>query len=159
MGPASTKPEQLQVMYSVANEVYSKTDLEKRSSCDDWKNYQWGFSFLLLFIFMVISTVWVIGMYSMWTDTYWNSRLDRSPRVMGFFRGVMDASNAMRKDMGEDPTAEASEAEIKAMVARSGNGGQISLEGLDQQRLPLNRSAELYQWAKEVPSLNGWTYP
>lgn len=146
-------------MYSVADDVYSKTDLEKRSSCDDWKTYQWGFSFLQLFIFMVITAFWAIGMYGMWMDTYWNSRLDRSPRVMGFFRGVMDASNAMRKDMGEDPTAEASESEIKAMVARGGNGGQMSLEGLDLQRLPLNRRAELYQRGKEIPSLNGWTGP
>lgn len=95
----------------------------------------------------------------MWMDTYWNSRLDRSHRAMGFFRGIMDASNAMRKDMREDPTAEASESEIKAMVAQCGNGGQISLEALDQQRLPLSRRAEFFQWRKDILFLNGWTSP
>jgi hypothetical protein len=146
-------------MYSINNDLYSEAGLTERSSCDNWNSYQWGFSFLLLLIFTVISTIWTIGMYSMWMDAYWNSRLDRSHRAMGFFRGVMDASHAMRKDMGEDPTAEASESEIKAMVARGRNGGQVSFEALDQHRLPLSRRAEFRQWRKAIPSLNGWTYP
>lgn len=146
----------LPIMYSVNGTAYEQQDiLDHRASCVSLPNYQWGFSFLLLFLFLIVSIVWTIGMCVMYQDAYWNSRLDRGPRNLGLFRGVADVNKALEMD-GVAPSELASEKEIRRLLDK--REGEITFANLDTTGMT-TRAAELRAWAKDTPSLCGWLEP
>ena len=154
-GPESNGAD-LPIMYSVAGKAYELQDiLHSRASCVNQSDYQWGFSFLLLFLFLIVSIVWTLGMCVMYQDAYWNSRLDRVPRNLGLFRGVADVSKALEMD-GVAPSDLASEKEIRRLLNK--REGEITFANLDTTGMS-TRVADLRAWAKETPSLSKWLEP
>ena len=146
----------LPVMYSVAGKAYELQDiLHHRASCVNQSDYQWGFSFLLLFLFLIVTIVWTLGMCVMYQDAYWNSRLDRIPRNLGLFRGVADVNKALKID-GIAPSDLASENQIRLLLNE--REGAITFANLDTTGM-LSRLAELRAWAKDTPSLSEWLEP
>ena len=144
------------IMYSVDGKAYELQDiLHHRGSCVNSSDYQWGFSFLLLFLFLIVTIVWTLGMCVMYQDAYWNSRLDRIPRNLGLFRGVADVNKALKMD-GVAPSDLASEKEIRQLLNE--REGEITFTNLDTTGLS-TRVAELRAWAKETQSLSKWLEP
>jgi hypothetical protein len=67
-------------------------------------SYKWGFSFLALWIFMLVSAVWTIGIYAPWLDAYLHSRLDRQPaskRVTGSYKVALSLAKAINQNFHE----------------------------------------------------------
>jgi len=96
--------------------------------------YQWGFSFTLTFIFLILNTVWSIGMYAMWMDAHENSRVDRSGRETGgMFRSVVDLATAIQRNLGK-AADQCSNSELEKRLKRSHGGLDIPLDELPQSR-------------------------
>lgn len=66
----------------------------------------------------------------MWMDAFWNSRLDRAKRSMGFLRGAMDYAVATRRDVISDPPSDhwealLSDSELQKLIQGGHNEGRI----------------------------------
>ena len=141
-------------IYSYNNQTYNYTYLQTAGVCNQETTYKWGFSFLLLFTFCVIQTIWCFGQYVLWMDAHMSSRFVRAGRDMGTHRAALDFSKAMRKDMGEEATEILGDAELRRRVRRKLNGGVIQMDMLDPGTLPLSRSEDFRVWR----TANGFTW-
>lgn len=141
---------------SNVNETYNLSYIQDNGSCQPSKTYKWGFSFLLLFIVVLSSSIWAIGTYTLWLDAYYNSRIDYTKRSMSMQRAVLEISTAMKKDMGEDATENISDQELKQMLQRGLHGNKIGYDMLDK-RLPVTRGAEMKLWWRDF-DLIAWAH-
>lgn len=64
-----------------------------RGICTSGLYYQWGFSFLLLFIVAVLNLIFAAMLYGLWIDA----------RRNGNVRGAMEVVEARRSAQGNDP--------------------------------------------------------
>ena len=106
-------------------------------------SYKWGFSFLVLFSFIVMFLVWCVGMYVLWLDAFLHSRFDRIGRSMGLQRAILDLAYCMHKDVDETGRDMLSNGELQSRIRRDLKGGSITYDMLDPKLLPLSRWAEL----------------
>lgn len=97
-----------------------------------------GFSWLLLFIALLFTMVWAIGMYAMWLDAYFNSRLDRENRHMGMYRAVLDLAESLQGDLGnQGSTRPLSDGQLRKKV----KGGKIAYTAdVDSYSTPTRRT-------------------
>jgi hypothetical protein len=89
-------------LYMHDNTTYTSDDMQ--TICQPDKTYQWGFSFLALLAFCVTTMVHAIIMYSLLLRTYLYSRKHRAGQSLGRFRAVMDFTDALKAQVGEDCT-------------------------------------------------------
>lgn len=141
------------ILYALGNKTYDATYIQANGSCEPRPTYRWGFSFLLLFVTVLLTTIWTIGMYIMWLDAYLYSRFDRAHRDMGTHRAALDFAAAMRKDIGEDTTEDLSNSELKKRVKKGLNGWRVGYDMMDGEKVPLSRAQELGMfWGR-----HGWS--
>ena len=141
------------------NTTYTYADIQANGQCVQASppGYSWGFSFILLFVTALLTTIWSIGMYIMWLDAHLHSRYNRAGRRMGPFRAALDLAKALHKDMGEDAAEHLSNSEIKDLLKRGMNGHVIGYELLDlpgsgEKELPLTRWETFKIWHR----FHGW---
>lgn len=79
--------------------------------------YQWGFNYEWVVIVVSVNAVWLLGMWALWVDADYNSRLCREGRHMGIYRGILDISEAMTEGLGTNLSAY-SEKELVTAVRR-----------------------------------------
>lgn len=77
------------------NTIFDTNYVDENGLCSQAKNYQWGFSGLLLFFAIILTTIWAIGMWLMAIDVHLHSRLDRHERRLGGLRVALDVSRAL----------------------------------------------------------------
>lgn len=105
--------------------------------------YKWGFSFLALFIVILLFILWCLGTYIVWLDAHLHSRLDRAGRAMGIQRAVLDLASCMQKDIAGDGSEMLSNTKLQSKIRKELGGGRITYETLDNTHVPLSRAAEL----------------
>jgi hypothetical protein len=131
-------------------EVYNLSYVLAEGQCLPLMTHNWGFSFLGLFIVMVFTAVWSIGMYIMWLDAYLNSRFSRVNRDLGMYRAAWDFAEAMRRDMGDGSVREAmSNGEMKEKVRQAMNGNRVRYQ-MNDSDVPISRLDELRIWWRGV---------
>ncbi|KAF2140405.1 uncharacterized protein K452DRAFT_360019 [Aplosporella prunicola CBS 121167] len=91
--------------YAFENKTYSGKVLEEKGFCkpDDAqdKMYQWGFSYLLLLIMVLLTYAWTAIILMLRWDTKRHSRLAKSKRGLGTYRAILDISRAMQVQLGD----------------------------------------------------------
>lgn len=101
-------------------QLLTRSYVLENGSCKPSETYQWGFSYIFLFMISIFNFVWSCIMVGIWMDTCRNSRVYRSGRRPGLLRSIIDISGAMKEEIGEDyETLE--EDEIRKML-REGRG-------------------------------------
>ncbi|KAI4650868.1 hypothetical protein J4E93_003225 [Alternaria ventricosa] len=85
-----------------ANHSYTGYYLLDHGSCKPSETYQWGFSYIFLFMVSIFNFVWVCIMVGMWLDTRRGSMMYRSGRRPGLLRSIMDYSAAIREELGNE---------------------------------------------------------
>ncbi|KAG9236722.1 hypothetical protein BJ875DRAFT_455776 [Amylocarpus encephaloides] len=74
--------------------------------CDTKNNlYQWGFSYEWIFVTVIANSVWVFGMWVMWFECDVNSELCKKGRRLGRWRAILDLSEAMTEELGDNMAA------------------------------------------------------
>ncbi|KAF2123093.1 hypothetical protein BDV96DRAFT_510824 [Lophiotrema nucula] len=82
-------------------DVYLSDYILKHGSCKPSETYQWGFSYIFLFMISIFNFVWGCIMVGMWLDTSTSSRMYKSGRRPGLLRSIMDICEAIREEIGE----------------------------------------------------------
>lgn len=135
--------------------LYNQTEYNKQGSCQQQGDvrYRWGFSFLLLYVFVIIFLVWIIGMYGLYLDAYLHSRLDVVQRHMGLERAVLDLSATMRKRVDNQDLDLEGNSKLKSLVKGHMTYRELPLESLPPPRwIKLREEWENFRfwpWAKE----------
>lgn len=80
--------------------------------CVPGTQYTWGFSPGYLWITATISSIWVLGMFALWSDSLHNGILWRSGRALGDYRNILDIAQVLHERLGPDTCAH-SNAEIE----------------------------------------------
>ena len=127
------------------NRTYDLTYLVEHGVCSPEKTYQWGFSGLLLFFAIVLTTIWAIGMWAMWLDAYYQSNLDLYGRQLGVFRAALDLAQILQGSLGENDDIDGlSDQAIRRRIKSVRT--TISYANITTRRTTSNRSAEFGKW-------------
>lgn len=148
-------PDNVAFTISNSNDKYDINYIKANGVCQQLSTYQWGFSFLLLFVFMLFTAVWALGTYVLWRDAYLNSRLDRASRDMGTLRAVLDYAATIKKDLGTASADDIGDRQLKAQIGSDRKRYMIGYEALGQMDLPLSRSAEIKIW-RQAFNVRAW---
>jgi hypothetical protein len=159
------------------NRTYDIPYIKANGLCQQQNTYRWGFSFLLLFIALLLSTLWALGLWAMWLDAYWNSKIDAArERDMGSWRAAMDLAEGISASLngkiscGQDTigdvlgqTKNLGDSEIRRRVRQeSGRGwiGYMNLVGPDNvimtRSTRLRRWLEMRAWGRWLLRWRGW---
>lgn len=84
------------------NTLYNTTYLREKGSCKPSEEYQWGFSYIFLFMVSIFNFIWTCIMVGMWLDTRRASRMYKNGRRPGLLRSIMDYSAAVREELGAE---------------------------------------------------------
>ena len=73
-------------------------------------NYQWGFSSVMIMVFLCCNTFWIVGMFITWEVLINKSHFMKKPRLLGKYRALVDLGEAIRKELGPDISAQSDSA-------------------------------------------------
>lgn len=106
------------------------------SRADRTQMFQWGFSFLQVFVAMLFLLVWTGGTYLIWLKGHLKLPLLDAPEVPRGWKSVMFLGQTIAKELSEsglDPHA-MSEAELGRIIQAKLKGGSVTLEGSEEGR-------------------------
>jgi hypothetical protein len=110
-------------MYSTSGRqstLYNATYMLAHGSCKPSETYQWGFSYIFLFMVSIFNFVWACIMVGMWLEIQHKSRVYRSGRRPGLLRSIVEFAAAIKDEIGER-AEELEEEDLKKML-RASNG-------------------------------------
>lgn len=113
--------------------LYDSTYIKTHSSCKPSETYQWGFSYIFLFMVSIFNFVWSVIMICMWLDTRRASRMYKSGRRPGLLRSVLDLSAAVREELGAEADG-MEEEELRENLTKSGGALCVPKEELRVRR-------------------------
>ncbi|KAH7385914.1 hypothetical protein BKA66DRAFT_461127 [Pyrenochaeta sp. MPI-SDFR-AT-0127] len=127
--------------YAIDGDLYNATYLFENGSCKPSETYQWGFSYIFLFMVSIFNFIWACISVGMWLDTRRGSRMYKSGRRPGLLRSVMDYSAAIREELG--PQAEyLEEEELRKRIRDSGGALMVPKTELRVARVSTMREDE-----------------
>lgn len=110
------------------NQTFVLGDSSTKGRCQPASTYQWGFSFLLLFDFLLLLFIWSIGTYSLWINVRSSvDPLEEPPEIAGGYKAVLELASVMNSQfgkIGEDAIA-LREQQIQRMVKKDLIGGSM----------------------------------
>ncbi|KAK1962361.1 hypothetical protein LY78DRAFT_256407 [Colletotrichum sublineola] len=128
--------------YAFGNETYSIDYLKANGSCQPMsdpdlsvdsarESYEWGFSYLQLFIMIVLLIVWTLCLGYMCVKARLTMRMRQTYDVPKEYKGVLELSNAIRKQLQESDPDDLSHDQLHKEVKKRLGGGRIELERAD----------------------------
>ncbi|XPS79015.1 hypothetical protein M3J07_011022 [Ascochyta lentis] len=126
----------LEQYYSITGrygDQYNSTYIKNHSSCKPSESYQWGFSYIFLFMVSIFNFLWSVIMFCMWLDTRRGSRMYKNGRRPGLLRSVLDLSAAIREDLGAEAD-DLEEEDLRRKLVRSGGALMVPKEELRVRR-------------------------
>ena len=130
--------------------TYPLDYMSQNGSCQPLGTYQWGFSFLLLFIFLLTLFIWSIGTYIFWLRAHHTLRVREIHEIPGEYKAVIELAAAMRREFskeGKDPTY-LKEHQIIREIRRDLKGGRIMHENPITQQSKHRFRVVLARWFK-----------
>ena len=101
-------------------------------TCTPQQQYRWGFSLILLFMWLSITWLLSIFMYLVWAIHYWNSHQlpEEADKVFGSLRTAMAVTESIRQELGDEVASRLSDDGLKKALKDRGLG--VSLQRLGQ---------------------------
>ena len=113
--------------------LYNSSYIKAHSSCKPSETYQWGFSYIFLFMISIFNFLWSVIMVCMWLDIRRGSRMYKSGRRPGLLRSVLDLSSAIREELGTE-AENMGEADLRKQLTISGGALVVPVEELKVSR-------------------------
>lgn len=125
--------------YKLGNGTYGMDYIKANGSCQPVteldnlnssvrETYQWGFSYIQLFIMLILLMLWTIGMSVMWIKAHMTMRMrGRFDKPKGF-KGVLELAAAIRKELQETNPDDLSHDQLSEEIRKRLKGGSIELE-------------------------------
>ncbi|KAK6220077.1 hypothetical protein QIS74_05579 [Colletotrichum tabaci] len=128
--------------YAAGNETYGMEYLKANGSCQPMsdpdfsadsarESYEWGFSFLQLYILVVLLLVWTLCIASVWLKARMTMRMRRRHDVPRGYKGVLELAGAIRKELQECNPDDLSHDQLHEEIKKRLRGGRIELEKAD----------------------------
>jgi hypothetical protein len=99
--------------------MYDFNYILENSSCQPTETYQWGFSYIFLFMVSIFNFIWSCIMVGMWFDTSRASKIYKSGRRPGLLLSVLELSRVIREELG-DAVDQMSEEDLRKSLTASG---------------------------------------
>ncbi|CAN9197812.1 unnamed protein product [Alternaria alternata] len=122
------------LLWTYDDNIYHLHDMQKNGRCQATLNYHWGFSYIQLFIMVILNIVWTLGLYIMWlrASMMTKQRGRKKEDVAGEQKAVLELAAAMREQV-KGPTNEEGddvstlmEAKLHRLITKDLRGGSIS---------------------------------
>ncbi|KAK3292120.1 uncharacterized protein B0H64DRAFT_346694 [Chaetomium fimeti] len=140
------------------NTAYSVEYVEKNGTCQGVGNtYQWGFSFLQLFIVELLLLLWIAVMYTMWLKGHLDLKQRHGGEVPAKFKAVLELAAALNHglaDIGEPPDG-LTNRQLERYISKQLNGGRVAME------MPSSASGYSFRkgawgWIKRIKREKWW---
>ncbi|KAI4947340.1 hypothetical protein J4E91_006692 [Alternaria rosae] len=123
-----------ELLWEYDNQTYNLDYLQRSGNCQAVSDYNWGFSYVQLFIMIIFHITWSSGLYIMWLRAYiiMKKRGRGKEDVAGEHKAVFELAAAMREHIGEPAKEEGgdvsafTEANLRRRVTKDLRGGSIS---------------------------------
>ncbi|KAJ3961204.1 hypothetical protein N0V92_002086 [Colletotrichum tropicale] len=125
--------------YNMGNDTYDLNYMRLNGTCQPVteidrinasarETYQWGFSYIQLFIMLLLLILWTLGMSAMWIKSHMTMRMrGRFDKPKGF-KGVLELAAAIRKELQESNPDDLTHDQLSDEVRKRLRGGTIELE-------------------------------
>jgi hypothetical protein len=136
-----TSPSLFTLIGPSPNTTFSVEYVQEYSTCNPEKTYQWGFSGLLLFFAIVLTTFWAIGMLLMWLDARFQSKLNLYGRQQGSYRAALDLSMVLTSELNSaEDIGMLSDTAIRRRMKKNKHIATISHTDLVVEKATVNRA-------------------
>ncbi|CAH0022674.1 unnamed protein product [Clonostachys rhizophaga] len=82
--------------YSLSNEAFDMATMQKNGTCQPIQNrYQWGFSFLQVFINLILLSLWTIGMALVWIKSHLTLKLNGFAAIYNDWKGLLEFTEVL----------------------------------------------------------------
>ncbi|CAH0046307.1 unnamed protein product [Clonostachys solani] len=82
--------------YSLSNGAYDMATIQKNGTCQPIQNrYQWGFSFLQLFINVILLSLWTIGMSLVWVKSHLTLKINGFAAIYNNWKGLLEFTEVL----------------------------------------------------------------
>ncbi|KAK4224305.1 hypothetical protein QBC38DRAFT_458461 [Podospora fimiseda] len=120
------------IRYSFNNEVYTLTYIQENGRCQpDSDTYQWGFSYIQLFIVSIIIFIWSVGITILWLQANINFPLTSFPNGMpNVWRRLSHLASEMNGDLAEEKVHmdDSTDQELVTAINKHLQGGRVSFK-------------------------------
>jgi hypothetical protein len=142
--------------YNTTREVFDTTKLRENGACQPTSTYKWGFSFLILFICLLLLLIWSIGTYIMWLKAHLTLRANGKPEPVGEYKAVIELAAAMNNEFSKhnENTEFLRERQIQGKIRHAMNGGTMWYD-LPNQEKEFTFWKGFKRWAKK----DKWWWP
>lgn len=125
------------------NESYDITYVQENGSCQTIGDYQWGFSFLQLFICILLLLMWTVGTYILWLRAHFTFKLRGWDfnQVSGEHKAVLELAKAMQEDL-----------DIKSSHC------SLLIEKHLKERIDKELSGGSFSYSPAYPELKGYSF-
>jgi hypothetical protein len=89
----------LEEVYIINNSIMNQTYLEQTSVCQPGRNYQWGFSSQLLFLFCLLTIVYASVLTVLHWDLYNCGRANSLEHRPGLYRDILDLADEINEEL------------------------------------------------------------
>ena len=137
-------------VYNLAgtNSIMTVDEVNEQGSCQQMATYQWGFSFFLLFIVLILFLVWITGTHILWLDAFLDSKLINVRRDMGLYRAALYISSVIHTELEEDVDSLTPNRVLHKRIHRDKSRARISLQSTNEA-LPSNtRMMDFQAWGR-----------
>jgi len=112
---------------STNNETCVLGDSTTQGKCQPDVTYKWGFSFLLLFVCLILLLVWTAGTYILWLKARLAMRHHEDAEIAGEYKAVLELASAMNNEFGKHGKNPGvlRERQIKTVIKNELNGGTM----------------------------------
>ena len=112
--------------------TFNVSQIQDMGTCTPQQRYRWGFSSILLFMWLSVTWLLSIFMYLVWAIHYWQShRLpEEAGKVLGSLRTAMALTESIRQEFGEEVASRLSDDALRKALRERGAG--VSLQRLSQ---------------------------
>jgi len=142
--------------YAASNETFTIAELKSGGNCQPTATYKWGFSFLILFICLLLTFFWSVGTYILWLKAHLALRNHGEPESAGDYKAIIELAAAMNNEFAKhDENVEfLRERQIQGKVKHIMNGGTMWYDSPAQEK-EFNFWDEFKEWAKR----DKWWWP
>lgn len=111
--------------------MFDVAQLQEMGACAPNQRYRWGFSLILLFMWLSITGSLSILMYLVWVIHYWKSHQlpQEADKVFGSLRTAMAVTESIRQELGDDVASRLSDDELKRALKDRGAGVSLTKLG------------------------------